>query len=132
MKITGRDISLPKLLILTVCCSTASGTALAEQNGHSVTGAMLYHTHCASCHGDQARGDGMVGKALRTPPADLTRLAQKNGGVFLEAEVGDYIDGTRDVTAHGPRTMPVWGMIFENKETIRKLVAYLRGVQQQP
>jgi mono/diheme cytochrome c family protein len=45
-------------------------------------GQALYRTHCASCHGDSARGDGWVGKALRTPPTDLTMLAHKNGGIF--------------------------------------------------
>ncbi len=105
------------------------GGALAQENGKTVTGAMLYHTHCASCHGEHGRGDGMVGKALRTPPADLSLLTAKNGGVFPEASVIDYIDGTRDVTAHGPRTMPVWGLVFQEKETIHKIVEYMRELQ---
>jgi mono/diheme cytochrome c family protein len=116
-----------QFLVMALLCLAAA--ALAEENGHTVTGALLYHTHCASCHGEHARGDGMVGKALRTPPSDLTLLAHKNDGVFPDAMVSDYIDGTRDVTAHGPRTMPVWGMIFDNKETIRKIVDYLRELQ---
>lgn len=101
----------------------------AEQNGSVVTGAMLYHTHCESCHGSQGRGDGMVGAALRTPPTDLSLLSQKHGGVFPDAAVRDFIDGERDVLAHGPRTMPVWGRIFQGKETIDKLVDHIRSLQ---
>ena len=103
--------------------------ARAQENGSSVTGAALYHAHCASCHGDSGRGDGMVSKALRTPPADLTTLAAKNGGIFPEAMVSDFIDGTRDVLAHGPRAMPVWGMVFQDHGTIRKIVDYIRDLQ---
>jgi len=55
-------------------------------------------------------GDGPVAPSLRTKPADLTLLAQKNGGVFPEREVHDFIDGTKPVAAHGPREMPVWGL----------------------
>jgi hypothetical protein len=48
-----------------------------------------------------------VGQALRTPPTDLTVLARKNGGIFPDATVAEFIDGQRDVLAHGQRSMPV-------------------------
>lgn len=128
-KLAEHSRHLLQCLLLTIFSVAVPAVALAEQNGSSVTGALLYHTHCASCHGDQARGNGMVGKALRTPPTDLTLLAHRNNGVFPDARVSDYIEGVRDVTAHGPRTMPVWGMIFDNKETIRKIVDYLKELQ---
>jgi hypothetical protein len=64
----------------------------------------------------------MVGAALRTPPADLTAIAGKNGGTFPDGMIIEFIDGTRDVLAHGPRAMPVWGLIFQNCEMIRKSV----------
>jgi len=72
----------------------------------------------------------MVGAALRTPPADLTTTARKNGGIFPDGMVIEFIDGTRDVLAHGPRAMPVWGLVFQNRETIRKIVDHLRTLQQ--
>jgi hypothetical protein len=71
----------------------------------------------------------MVGKVLRTPPSDLSLLAHGNGGVFPEARVGECIDGVREVGAHGPRTMPVWGLIFQDRETIRKIVEHVRELQ---
>ena len=42
--------------------------------------------HCTSCHGLDARGNGPVAHALRTPPADLRRIAERHGGVFPDAE----------------------------------------------
>jgi putative copper export protein/mono/diheme cytochrome c family protein len=37
-----------------------------------VQGANLFATHCASCHGQQGRGDGPAGRFLRLQPSDLT------------------------------------------------------------
>ena len=102
----------------------------AQEHGQAVTGAALYQQHCAACHGDRGRGDGVVGAALRTPPADLTGLARQHHGVFPSEEVAEFIDGTRYVLSHGARTMPVWGMMFQSRESIRMLVDYLRELQQ--
>ena len=35
----------------------------------------------SACHGMTGRGDGPAAPASRTPPADLTRLAQRRGGI---------------------------------------------------
>jgi mono/diheme cytochrome c family protein len=118
------------LILATLCCVLGVSRVWAQENGSTVTGAALYRTHCAPCHGESGRGDGMVGAALRTPPADLTAIAGKNGGIFPDSMVIEFIDGTRDVLAHGPRAMPVWGLIFQNRETIRKIVDHLRTLQQ--
>ena len=48
-----------------------------------------------------------------TRPANLTILAKKNGGVFPSRRVHEIIDGRQEVAAHGPRTMPIWGMFFQ-------------------
>lgn len=63
--------------------------------------------------------------------ADLTAIARKNGGPFPDGMVIEFIDSPRDVLAHGPRAMPVWSLVFQHRETIRKIVDYLRGLQQQ-
>jgi len=117
------------LIVAALCLAFGTQRAWAEENGSTMTGAALYHVHCASCHGDSGRGDGMVGAALRTPPADLTVLTHKNNGVFPEGLVSEFIDGARAVTAHGPRAMPVWGLIFQSRETIHKIVEYVRELQ---
>jgi mono/diheme cytochrome c family protein len=117
------------LIFAALCLAFGAQRAWAEEDGSTMTGAALYHVHCASCHGDSGRGDGMVGAALRTPPSDLTLLTNRNNGIFPEVMVSEFIDGTRDVTAHGPRSMPVWGLIFQSRETIHKIVEYVRELQ---
>jgi hypothetical protein len=71
----------------------------------------MYLTYCASCHGMSGRGDGPVAEFLRVRPANLTRFAAENGGVFPRAKLQRVIDG-RDVGSHGNPDMPVWGDAF--------------------
>jgi mono/diheme cytochrome c family protein len=69
--------------------------------------------YCAPCHGRGGLGDGVVGSALRTKPADLTTLAERNGGQFPRERVRAFITGTgRSIAAHGASDMPVWGPAF--------------------
>jgi mono/diheme cytochrome c family protein len=74
-----------------------------------------YEFYCAPCHGKTGKGDGPVGAALRVRPADLTTLAERNGGVFPRERVAAYITGVgRPVAAHGTSDMPVWGPAFRS------------------
>lgn len=75
---------------------------------------------CASCHGTSGRGDGPVAKSLSTPPADLTRLAEANNGVFPIARVYEVIDGRIERLVHGTRDMPVWGDRYMQDITSRE------------
>jgi mono/diheme cytochrome c family protein len=70
----------------------------------------LFIEHCASCHGRSGRGDGPGAEALAVRPADLTRLADRNGGVFPAAAVTQAIDGAD--AAHRTGAMPRWGEVF--------------------
>ena len=72
-----------------------------------------YESKCATCHGAGGKGDGPQAQMLPTQPADLTLLAKDNGGVFPARRLYEIIDGRREVAAHGPRTMPVWGRFFQ-------------------
>jgi mono/diheme cytochrome c family protein len=68
-----------------------------------------YLDSCASCHGEHARGDGTLAGALKTPPSDLTLLAERSGGVFPREFVIGMLAGEREPpVAHGTREMPVW------------------------
>ena len=69
-------------------------------------------TSCASCHGEGGKGDGPVAKSLVKPPADLTRLAEKNNGVFPISRIYEVIDGRIQTMVHGTRDMPVWGSVY--------------------
>ena len=104
-----------------------------------------YEIACMPCHGVDAKGNGPQAKSLRTPPADLTRIAAKNGGVFPDREIYDIIDGRGVIDGHGTREMPVWGSRYratteanEGKEDAEKrvralidaLVGYLATIQE--
>jgi mono/diheme cytochrome c family protein len=85
-------------------------------------------------------GDGTLAPSLRTAPADLTLLAQRNGGTFPRAQVSAAVEGTgRDLPAHGPTQMPLWGGIFRwldgeprTRVRISNLVAYVESLQAAP
>jgi len=119
--------------LLALGCSSRS---VEEPSGREV-----YLRHCASCHGDLGTGDGPVAASLRRPPTDLTRIAQRAGGSFDERRVMQVIDGRALVAEHGTRSMPVWGVVFEEELEgepyagytsllrSRNLTDYLRSIQ---
>jgi mono/diheme cytochrome c family protein len=102
------------------------------------SGAQLFRTYCASCHGLNAHGDGALAERLRHAPPDLTAYSKRNNGVFPSERVYRIIDG-REVPSHGDRDMPVWGDAFrsepdgltadEVKARIEAIVGYLRDIQ---
>ena len=101
-------------------------------------GRTLFVTYCSPCHGRSGHGDGPVGENLRVLPADLTQLANRNGGAFVSAKIQRIIDG-RDVRAHGHIDMPVWGDAFKRREglseeavraRIEAIVRYLASIQE--
>jgi mono/diheme cytochrome c family protein len=97
--------------------------------------------YCAPCHGTDARGAGPAAIALRTPPADLTRIAARRGGAFPADEIAAWIDGRLAPPAHGTREMPVWGVRFAEgmppgeltqdlvRGRILTVIEYLRSIQ---
>jgi mono/diheme cytochrome c family protein len=72
-------------------------------------GAEMFQQYCAACHGANGEGNGPVAPALKQFPADLTRIAARNGGTFPDSNVARRIDGRFDIVAHGTSEMPVWG-----------------------
>lgn len=96
---------------------------------------------CAPCHGVYGKGNGFLGVLLRQPPPDLTRISQRRGGEFPAREIEAMIDGRREVRAHGPREMPIWGEAYRRttppsfgrervvRAEILLLVEYLRSIQ---
>lgn len=84
-------------------------SSVANENAARL-GERLFIGYCASCHGSDAKGDGVVAAVLAIPVPDLTKVG--NGGVFPAEWVYETIDGRAEVIAHGPRDMPVWGLEF--------------------
>jgi mono/diheme cytochrome c family protein len=72
----------------------------------------MFVQYCASCHGPSGKGDGPAAGALKTRPADLTILAERNQGKFPEMRVLGAIRAGAGTPSHGSDTMPVWGPIF--------------------
>lgn len=104
----------------------------------SMSGRDTYRYYCASCHGRDARGNGPVAAALKTRPADLTKLAANNGGRFPLDRVKAFVtQGRPNLPAHGSSDMPVWGPIFQSldpsdpiaRARIDNVVAYLNSIQ---
>ncbi len=105
------------------------------------SGKVIFEKHCASCHGVDGSGGGPVASTLKTPPADLTRIAERRGGSFPQSEIGSIIDGRSQVASHGSREMPIWGRAFGQpvgggelgeevaRGSLATLVEYLRSIQ---
>src|ERR1700681_412485 len=76
----------------------------------SIQGPALYKAYCATCHGTDAKGGGPMAKSLKVAPADLTRIAARNAGVFPLARISRIISGEEQLpSGHGTSQMPVWG-----------------------
>ena len=88
----------------------------------SPSGATLFRSYCASCHGEDGKGGGPVADSLRMKPADLSLLKQRNRGEFPSFRVRRMLDGSDDLPVHGNKRMPVWGpgLAAEKANTILK------------
>ncbi|WP_425100943.1 c-type cytochrome [Tropicibacter sp. S64] len=67
--------------------------ACQQTQDHTQPGKALFETRCASCHGHRAQGHGPLAAELPVAPADLTRLAERNGGTFPHEAVMTQIYG---------------------------------------
>lgn len=149
MQPTSVRLGLVVLLALVSASLLAAGPAASADEDADVRaqellvglGAEMFQQYCAVCHGRDARGDGPAAASLRTPPADLTRIAARRGGAFPVADVASFIDGRFEVDAHGSREMPIWGRRLAEpiaigttgeevaRGRIQILVEYLRTLQ---
>ena len=77
------------------------------------SGQEMFNEYCAVCHGKDAKGNGPATAALTVPPADLTTLEKRHGGVFPSHYVATVLqNGVQEAKAHGSKAMPVWGPLF--------------------
>ena len=116
-----------------VCLAAAAAVAAAGQHSTadkppslltpSLVGRDNFNAYCSPCHGRDGAGGGPVAAALKTRPADLTRLARRAGGTFPAARVVAFVtSGGTNIAAHGSSEMPVWGPTFMAFEPSDKLV----------
>ena len=102
------------------------------------SGKEMFNSYCAVCHGTDAKGNGPAASAMKTPPTDLTKLAQKEGGKYPAAHVAAVIRGQASTPSHGSQDMPIWGPLFSSisqghqgavQKRITNLVTYVEGLQ---
>jgi mono/diheme cytochrome c family protein len=119
----------------------------AEEAPNPAFGEIIFGFSCAICHGETARGDGPMQRALKIAVPDLTRISARNGGSFPAQKVRLTIYGGAGAPAHIGQ-MPAWGDVFERglddagesdpnakqsliERRIEDLVAYLQTLQDQ-
>lgn len=129
-------------LALAILLAAATATAPRAQEEDLVArGQFLYRVYCKNCHGDTGRGDGPSAELLKIAPADLTRLARSGEGEFPFEQVYRTIDGRQEISGHGARRMPIWGLTFQELDRdvdqedevrgkILQLIRYLESIQQ--
>lgn len=107
-------------------------------NAPANSGKEMFKNYCAACHGSDAKGDGPAAPALKTPPPDLTLLAQRNGGKYPSAHVASVLRGQATLASHGSQDMPVWGSLFSSlsqghegqvQQRTANLVSYIETLQ---
>lgn len=88
--------------------------ACVEREGP--TGAEDFASFCSACHGLTGRGDGGAVGTLAQAPADLTRLAVDNDGVFpgtrVMAKIWGYT-GVTPATRADASPMPGFGPLLQ-------------------
>jgi mono/diheme cytochrome c family protein len=121
-----------------VAQKTAPETPQEKQLSGSFRGPELFKAYCATCHGKDGKGSGPMAASLRIAPADLTRIAARNGGTFPFLQVQKIISGEQQQPAtHGTREMPVWGPIFSEvswdqdlgRVRVYSLATYVEAIQ---
>lgn len=119
-----------------------SGTTVKHvpiTNTPSNSGKEMFNTYCAVCHGKDAKGSGPAASAMKTPPTDLTLLAQKDTAKkYPSAHVAAIIRGQATTPSHGSQDMPIWGPLFSSisqghesqvQQRVANLVAYIETLQ---
>ena len=132
------------LVALTLASLAACAGATTAVKSPVERGKQQFRVSCAGCHGADAHGNGPVAPILKVPVPDLTLIAARRGGAFPADEIFRIVDGQADLSAHGPRHMPVWGYEFFGEDPddevahraaadkIDQVVSYLRSVQRTP
>ncbi|HLF84275.1 MAG TPA: c-type cytochrome [Blastocatellia bacterium] len=123
------------LVLVTGLILSAQNAMARPQAQYVEKGRKLFNQYCATCHGATAKGEGPVAAALKVGPPDLTAI-QQAGEKFPFYRVQTKIDGEKEVTAHGPSKMPVWGTVFKRTSgelqrhaDVYALVKYIESIQ---
>jgi mono/diheme cytochrome c family protein len=83
------------------------------------TGAEIFKTNCAACHGDTGRGDGPAGASLVPAPKNLAELQTQVGDDYLFWRINTGKQGTSMVSWKGILT----------EEQIWQIISFLRTLK---
>lgn len=132
---------LSAVTVVALCLSlagsllSAATTNAGQPKAKGDRGRQLFMTYCASCHGEDARGNGPAASALKTTPSNLTQIPKDNGK-FPALRVKRVISGDDFISGHGSREMPIWGDIFRTQRDrtiatghIYALTKYVESIQ---
>jgi mono/diheme cytochrome c family protein len=97
------------------------GTAWAQAKVD--LGKREFKANCVACHGVSGKGNGPLNELLKRGASGLTKLQQRNGGVFLVERTYRIIEGGGE-PEHGPSDMPVWGRQY----SVKKAAVYYMDV----
>ena len=121
-----KPIHRTRHLWATMAMLAAAVPVLADDSfvldGNAETGKALYQLHCASCHGDRAKGDGSWAGAYQPPPSDLTREGLDAERLFLATRDGGMAVGMR-------ATMPAFRHTLD-EQSIHDIVAWIKSLEQ--
>jgi mono/diheme cytochrome c family protein len=136
-----------KVILLGMALVVASGTLRAQAKSEqkpaarkpsAASGKETFTKYCASCHGEDGKGNGPAASALKPPPTDLTALSKDNEGNYPAGYISALLKFGRNLAAHGSSEMPVWGSRFRAIDPIRDptgqqhvddVVAYIESLQ---
>jgi len=136
---------LKRLIPMLLMAALASIQAAAQQptikrapaqRTSAASGQEMFDSYCAVCHGKAGAGNGPAAAALKIPPANLTLLAQHNGGTFPTEHVSGVLQGAA-FPAHGSKDMPIWGPVLsavsngaqESHLRVYNLTEYIKSLQ---
>lgn len=85
----------------------------------ATTGAEVFKTNCATCHGDSGHGDGPAGVALDPAPKNLAELQKIASDDYLFWRINTGREGTAMIAWKGTLT----------EDQIWQVVAYIRTLK---
>ncbi len=131
---------LPAFFLMAVIAIISNGCGTEKAKSPVAEGSEYFQAYCTMCHGDKGLGDGHMASKLNSPPADLTKIAQRRNGNFPDAEIASIIYNIENVPGHSLGDMPIWSETFKKaegitdekvlQEKIDHIVAYLKTIQQ--